>query len=85
MWNEIDRIQEFKNFVDQGGYVRRDYWREPFIEIRVGRRSSRSGDRVIDSPCGIELVHSRRGDMTGHVDHDRPGRGRRGRLQLFGQ
>jgi dienelactone hydrolase len=32
----IDRFEvtnrQFKEFVDQGGYRRRDYWREPFIE-----------------------------------------------------
>jgi eukaryotic-like serine/threonine-protein kinase len=32
----IDRFEvtnrQFKEFVDQGGYGRRDYWREPFIE-----------------------------------------------------
>jgi serine/threonine protein kinase/dienelactone hydrolase len=38
----IDRFEitnrQFKEFVDQGGYSRRDYWREPFIE---GGRSVR--------------------------------------------
>ncbi len=24
--------RQFKEFVDQGGYRRRDYWREPFID-----------------------------------------------------
>ncbi len=32
----IDRFEvtnrQFKSFVDQGGYERQDYWREPFIE-----------------------------------------------------
>ena len=32
----IDRFEvtnrQFKEFVDQGGYSRRDYWREPFVE-----------------------------------------------------
>ena len=32
----IDRFEvtnrQFKEFVDHGGYLRRDYWREPFIE-----------------------------------------------------
>ena len=32
----IDRFEvtnrQFKEFVDRGGYLRRDYWREPFIE-----------------------------------------------------
>ncbi len=32
----IDRLEitnaQFKEFVDQGGYRRRDYWREPFLE-----------------------------------------------------
>ena len=32
----IDRFEvtnrQFKEFVDQGGYRRRDYWREPFVE-----------------------------------------------------
>jgi hypothetical protein len=33
----IDRFEvtdrQFKAFVDQGGYGRRDYWREPFIDM----------------------------------------------------
>src|SRR5207344_1991602 len=32
----IDKFEvtnrQYKEFVDQGGYRRRDYWREPFIE-----------------------------------------------------
>ena len=41
----IDRFEvtnrQFKEFVDRGGYRRRDYWREPFIDggrsVAVGR------------------------------------------------
>ena len=57
----IDRFEvtnrQFKEFVDQGGYRRRDYWREPFVE----------GGRSVPWEEAIEQI-SRRNRTAGPGD-----------------
>ncbi len=49
----IDRFEitnrQFKEFVDQGGYRRRDYWREPFIEDGRSLPCEEAVERFLDT------------------------------------